>query len=289
MKNVLATIEERMVNFSKGQKRIGRFIIDHYDKAAFMTAKKLGDKVGVSESTVVRFATEIGFDGYPHLQRELNEVVKRNLTAAERMEVANEILGYDDIVHKVLTADIDKIKRTQEDIDVKEFDKAVQAILKAKRIYIIGLRSANTLASFLAYYLKLIYHDIVLVNAASPNQVFEEILSIEEGDLAIAITFPRYSKTTVQATKYAKENGAQVLAITDNEDAPVCSNANIKLFAKSDMVSFVDSLVAPMSLLNALIVAVGTLEQEELSKKFKKLEDIWDEYQVYQKDDEANQ
>lgn len=287
MKNVLATIEERMVNFSKGQKRIGRFIIDHYDKAAFMTAKKLGDKVGVSESTVVRFATEIGFEGYPHLQRELNEVVKRNLTAAERMEVANEILGYDDIVHKVLTADIDKIKRTQEDIDTREFDKAVQAILNAKRIYIIGLRSANTLASFLAFYLKLIFHDIVLVNAASTNQVFEEILSIEQGDLAIAITFPRYSKTTVQATKYAKENGAQVLAITDNEDAPVCSNANIKLFAKSGMVSFVDSLVAPMSLLNALIVAVGTLEQEELSKKLKKLEDIWDEYQVYQKDDEG--
>lgn len=288
MKNIIAAIEENMQKFSKGQRRIGRFIIDHYDKAAFMTAKKLGDEVGVSESTVVRFATEIGLEGYPHLQRELNEVVKRNLTAAERVEVASSILQYDTIVQKVLSADIERIKRTQEQVNTVAFNKAVQAMIEAKRIYIIGLRSANTLAVFLSLYLKMIFHDVVLVNAASINQVFEEILSIEKGDLAIALTFPRYSKTTIQATKYAKDNGATVLSITDSEQSPICNNSDITLFAKSDMVSFVDSLVAPMSLLNALVVAVGTLKQEELSTRLKKLENIWDEYQVYQKDNEGN-
>lgn len=288
METILTKIEDRMTKFSKGQKRIGQFILDHYQEAAFMTAAKLGDKVGVSESTVVRFATEIDLEGYPHLQRELNEVVIRNLTAAERLEVANTLLGGDNLVQKVLTADIDKIKKTAEEIDPEAFEQAVKAILEAKRIYIIGLRSANVLASLLGYYLKIMFHDTVLVNAASTIQVFEEILSIEEGDLVIAITFPRYSKTTVQATKYAKDNGAKILAITDSLDAPVCGNSHYNLFAKSNMVSFVDSLVAPMSMINALIVAVGTLKQEELSKKLTKLEGIWDEYQVYQKDIEDN-
>lgn len=285
-RDILAVIQSQMETFSKGQKRIAAFILNSYDKAAFMTASKLGKTVDVSESTVVRFAAELGYDGYPAMQKALREMIRNKLTAVQRIEVASDRLDKHEVLPTVMHADAENIRLTLEGVDRGEFDHAVQAILSARKIYILGVRSAFSLASFLGFYFNMMFENVVVTHTNSSSELFEQILRIGEGDVLIGISFPRYSKRTVKAMNYAKDQGATVIAITDSETAPSAQIADHTLLAKSDMASFVDSLVAPLSLVNALIVAVSREKEEELAGTFGRLEQIWDEYEVYEKTEE---
>lgn len=283
MNDLLNKIQGNLSKFSKGQRLIARYIIEHYDKAAFMTASKLGVMVGVSESTVVRFATELGYDGYPHLQRALQEMIRNKLTAVQRMEVTTDRLGNQDVLRMVLNADIEKIRMTIDEIDREVFAAAVESILTAKKIYILGVRSSAALASFLGFYFNLLFDNVKLIQTNSASEIFEQVLRVEPGDVVIGVSFPRYSKRTLTALQYSKDCGSKVIALTDSRLSPISQFADYTLIAKSDMASFVDSLVAPLSVINALIVAVGMRRKDEIAGTFNKLESIWDEYQVYEK------
>lgn len=283
MRNLLSEIEIRMPTFSKGQKLISNYILENYDKAAYMTASKLGKIVQVSESTVVRFAIELGFEGYPEFQHALQEIVRTRLTAAQRMEVTNSLMGDGDVLSKVLMGDAEKIKRTLEDIDATAFEEAVQILAGAKNIYILGVRASASLAGFLAHGLRMISDNVKFVQTTSGSEMFEQIMNIGENDVMVAISFPRYSKRMKNAVSFAKHAGADVIAITDSTASPIAPSADQLLLAKSDMASFADSLVAPMSIINALIVALSRVKQDELRVRLRLLEEIWDEYDVYDK------
>lgn len=280
---IMAQIRNQIHTFSKGQRQIANYILEYYDKAAFMTASKLGKTVGVSESTVVRFAVELGFEGYPSMQKRLQEMVRNKLTSVQRIEVANDRIGDQDVVSSVLQSDIDSIRMTAESLDRGEMAASVDAILKAKTIYILGVRSSAALASFLNFYFRNIFENVRLVSSTATSEIFEQLLHVGKGDVVIGISLPRYSGRTVKAIQYAKDSGATVIAITDKEEAPAGKVADHVLMAKSDMVSVVDSLVAPMSVVNALIVSVGRSRKQQLSKTFEDLERIWDEYEVYER------
>ena len=282
-RDLLGSIKTMFPTFSKGQKYIARYIIEHYEKAAFMTASKLGNIVGVSESTVVRFASELGFEGYPELQKALQEMIRNKLTSVQRIEVSTDILGNGEIIEKVCNSDIDKIKKTLAEASKEDFEGAVNAIANARKIYIFGVRSAAAIASFLGFYFGLILDNVKLIHTSSDSEVFEQILHVRREDVVIGISFPRYSSRTVKAMKYSSDRGATVISITDSDLSPLYQYSNYNLLAKSDMVSFVDSLVAPLSLVNALIVAVGMKKQNEVYETFAELERIWDKYDVYEK------
>ena len=289
MNDLITKIQSELPGFSKGQKQIARFILEHYDKAAFMTASRLGVTVGVSESTVVRFATELGYDGYPHLQRALQEMIRNKLTSVQRMEVAGDRMGGRDVLQTVLHADTDMIRVTLDEIDRDAFQGAVDALMGAKRIYILGVRSSSALASFLGFYFNHLFENVTLVHTNSVSEIFEQVLRVGPGDVLFGISFPRYSKRTLSAMKYARDRGARVIALTDSQLSPLARVADHVLLARSDMASFVDSLVAPLSVINALIVAVGMSRRDEIEQTFNKLERIWEEYDVYEKpEDDIN-
>ena len=248
-----------------------------------MTASRLGKKVGVSESTVVRFASELGYDGYPDMQRSLQKMIRNRLTTVQRIEVTNDRLGDQDLLSMVLQSDIEKIRQTLEELDRDNFERAVDAIVSAKKIYIIGVRSSAAIAAFLHFYCNLIFDSVVLVSANTVSEIFESLLRVGEGDVVIGVSFPRYSSRTVQAMSFARDRGATTVAITDSEASPLAPISRYSLMARSDMASFVDSLVAPLSLVNALLVAVSWRKNDELARTFRSLEDIWDEYGVYEK------
>lgn len=282
-RDILTVIQDSMHTFSKGQRKIANFILESYDKAAFMTASRLGQKVGVSESTVVRFAFELGYDGYPDMQRSLQKMIRNRLTTVQRIEVTNDRLGDQDLLSMVLQSDIEKIRQTLEELDRDSFYSAVDAIVSARKIYIIGVRSSASIAVFLHFYFNLIFDNVVLVSANTASETFESLLRVGEGDAVIGISFPRYSSRTVQALSFARDRGATTIAITDSETSPLVPISRYTLMARSDMASFVDSLVAPLSLVNALLVAVSQRKNEDLSNTFHTLEDIWEEYNVYEK------
>lgn len=282
-RDILRVIEANMDGFSKGQRQIARYLLAHYDKAAYMTAAKLGSEVSVSESTVVRFVIELGYAGYPEFQKSLQELIRTKLTSFQRMEVTKHLIGEGDLLEKVLMADVDKIKRTLDSIDRTAFDGAVEALVNARTIYIIGVRSSYTLANFLNHTLRMIFDNVRLIETTSGGELFEQIMHIGEGDVIVAISFPRYSKRVINATNFAERAGATVVSVTDSPDSPLATNADHVLVAQSDMASFVDSLVAPLSILNALVVAVTRARESEVSERLRKLEVIWDEYDVYDK------
>lgn len=282
-KDVLQLIQSNMPTFSKGQKRIAAFIQESYDKAAFMTASKLGKTVNVSESTVVRFAAELGYDGYPAMQKALQEMIRNKLTSIQRIEVANDRYGDHDVLSMVMQSDIEKIRLTLEEASRSDFSGAVDAIVEAKRIYILGVRSSVAVSSLLGFYFNLIFDNVVQVHSNSASEMFEQLLRVGEGDVVIGVSFPRYSRRTVQAMQFAQDRKAKVIAITDSAASPLAATATHTLLAKSDMASFVDSLVAPLSLVNALIVAVSRKKKDDLAHTFETLEEIWDEYEVYEK------
>ena len=281
--DILTLIQENIHTFSKGQKRIANFILDSYDKAAFMTASRLGKRVGVSESTVVRFAAELGYDGYPDMQKSLQKMIRNRLTSVQRIEVTNDRIGDQDLLSMVLQSDIEKIRLTLEELDRDSFEHAVDAIVSARKIYIIGVRSSAAIATFLSFYFNLIFDNVVKVSANTASEVFENLLRVGEGDVVIGVSFPRYSSRTVQAMSFARDRGATTVAITDSEASPLAPICTYTLKARSDMASFVDSLVAPLSLVNALLVAVSRKKNDDLAHTFETLEGIWDEYGVYEK------
>ncbi len=281
-KDLILQIQKSFSKMSKGQKLIAQFIIDNYDKAAFMTASKLGIKVGVSESTVVRFANALGFEGYPELQKALQEIIKTKLTTVQRVEMASEYSNEGAILKKVLKSDMDNIRATMDNIDYEDFQSVIDMIFKAEKIYIIGLRSSTALAEYLGFYLSLILDNVKIVGYGI-SDIFEQMLRISDKDLVIGISFPRYSNRTIEAINYAREAGVPIVGITDSLLSPIAGISDHCLTAKSNMVSFVDSLVAPLSLINALIVAVGMREKDKIRGYFNKLEDIWFRYNVYER------
>lgn len=283
--NMITRIQDRLPGMSKGHKLIASYIINHYDKAAFMTAAKLGNTVGVSESTVVRFAIELGYEGYPKLQKVLQELIKSKLTSVQRIEVTSNRINESNILKSVLQSDMEKIKLTMEEIDQEGFDRIVECILNAKKIYILGVRASAPLASFLGFYFNLIFDNVNLVQTTSVSEMFEQVLRASEGDVVIGISFPRYSKRTTKAIQFVKSQGASVIVITDSKQSPIAAHADYCITARSDMASFVDSLVAPLSVINALIVAIGMRKKESVYNTFERLETIWDEYNVYEKYD----
>jgi len=281
--DILTLIQDNMHTFSKGQKRIANFILESYDKAAFMTASRLGKKVGVSESTVVRFAAELGYDGYPDMQKSLQKMIRNRLTSVQRIEVTNDRIGDQDLVSMILQSDIEKIRLTLEELDRSAFDQVVDAIVSARKIYIIGVRSSAAIAAFLSFYFNLIFDNVVNVSANTASEVFESLLRVGEGDVVLGVSFPRYSSRTVQAMSFARDRGAATVAITDSEASPLAPICTYTLKARSDMASFGDSLVAPLSLVNALLVAVSRKKNDDLAATFQTLEHIWEEYGVYEK------
>lgn len=281
--DLLKTIEEGMSSFSKGQKRIAEYILVNYDKAAYLTASRLSTIVGVSESTVVRFAIELGFEGYPEFQHSLKALIRTRLTSFQRMEVTNQIIGNGDVLEKVLTSDAERIRHTLDGIDRDSFEEAVEKIVAADTIYILGVRSSSSLAGFLNHSLRMIFDRVKLLQTTSGSEMFEHIMGIKSDDVLIAISFPRYSKRVINAVEYAKQKNADVVAITDSSHSPIASDADQLLIAQSDMTSFVDSLVAPLSIINALIVAISRKKSDELTERLRELEKIWDHYDVYDK------
>ena len=281
--NLLQLINSRMGEFSKGQRSIATYILEHYDRAAYMTASKLGAIANVSESTVVRFADELGFGGYPELQRALQELAKTHLTAAQRMDVADNLLQHDTVLDKVLLGDAEKIRHTLDSLDRGAFNAAVDKIVRARNIYILGSRSSATLAGFLNFNFRMMFDNVRYIEVASGGEIFEQILDIGKEDVLIAISFPRYSKRTVRAVHYAHHAGADVISLTDSKQSPIAAECDQLLIAQSDMASFVDSLVAPLSIINAMIAAVSMRHHDEVAKRLRRLEEIWDEYDVYDK------
>ena len=281
--DILTVLKNQEPAFSKGQRRICHYIMEFYDKAAFMTASKLGKAVGVSESTVVRFAMELGYDGYPGMQKAMQEMVANRLTSVKRIEVTNDRIGNQDIVSMVLQADAERLRQTGETVDRKEFQTTVDTILKAKRIFVLGVRSTAPLANFLGYYLNYMFHNVHVVTASGTGEMFEQIVGLTAEDVVIAFSFPRYSASTTKGAQYCRTTGATVVGITDSRMSPLGQCCDHVLVAKSDMLSLVDSLVAPLSVSNALIVALAAKREEELSHTFEELEHIWEEYHVYEK------
>ena len=283
--DLLRRISDMMPEFSKGQKLIANYILQHYEKAAYMTALKLGNVVNVSESTVVRFANKLGYEGYPQLQRSLQSHIKNRLTTIQRMDVTRSRIGaLENPVEGVLNQDIDKIRRTMEVVSSRQFESAVDKICSAKNIYIQGAMSSGILANFMHYYLRLIFDNVSHIGAVATNELYQQMVHIGEGDVLIALSFPRYAASTIDACKFASESGADIVAITDSESSPLVQYADATLYAYSDMVSFVDSLVAPMSLINALIVALSDRNRESVEEKFSRLEQLWERTEVYKKD-----
>lgn len=284
--DILSVLQERATTFSKGQRAIARYITESYDKAAFMTASKLGRTVGVSESTVVRFAVELGYDGYPTMQKAMQEMVLNRLTSVQRIEVANDRIGDQDILSLVLQSDMEQLRKTVSSVDRKDFSAAVNAILDARRIYVLGVRSASALASFLGYYLNLMFEDVHTITASGTGQVLERLISAGPDDVVIAFSYPRYSTSTVTGASFCHSKGAKIVAMTDSRTSPLGQTSDFVLQTKSDMASLVDSLVAPLSVVNALVVALAARREEKLAKTFSRLEEIWEKYQVYEKQDD---
>lgn len=283
--DLTSRINECYGSLSKGQKILATYITDNYDKAVFLTAAKMGQVVGVSESTVVRFATHLGYKGYPEFRKALEEMVRNKLNSIQRMEVTYGRISQSHILETVLQSDQEKIKDTLEHIDEHAFELAVDTIIKAKHIYIVGIRSCAPLAAFMAFYFNLMFENVTLLQTNNSSELFEQMVRISKDDVIIGISFPRYSMRTLKAMEFANNRNAKVITLTDSVHSPMNLYSSCNLIARSDMASIVDSLVAPLSVINALIVALCMKKQGEVAKTLETLEDIWNEYQVYENDE----
>lgn len=283
--DLINLIKSNYYKFSKGQKQIAQFIIDHYDKAAFMTAAKIGETVDVSESTVVRFAVSIGYSGFPELQKALQVLIKNKLTTVQRIGLEEDSGNDTDKQHKkIIKNELTNMRNLLDNLDTDAIDKAVDIILNANKVYILGLRTSFTLANYLGFYLDVILDNVKVLNNSGVNSLYEEIIRIKESDVLIVISYPRYSKNTLEATEFVKEHNAKIIAITDTESSPLYPISDVSILAKSSMVSFIDSLVVPMCILNNLIVSIGMQEKDEIVEYYKKLEQLWDNHSIYQHD-----
>lgn len=278
--DVIKVIQNNFSRLSKGQKLIAEFIMDNYDKAAFMTAATLGATVGVSESTVVRFVNTLGYDGYRELQKELQELIKNKLTTVQRISLSKDFTDDENSLKQVIKKDMGNIEKTLNEIDYHTFQKAVEITLEAENVYVLGLRSSSFLAGYLGFYLKFLLDSVSIVTSG-PNDVFEQLLKAKDNDVIIGISYPRYSKRTLDALDYGKGKGCKVVGITDSLISPAAQYSDVTLIASSNMLSFVDSLVAPMSLINAFIVAIGIEKRDDITTYFEDLENIWKKHGVY--------
>ena len=285
-KDILHMLAEHMDRFSKGQRRIAGYILENYDKAAFLTASRLGKLVGVSESTVVRFASELGYDGYPAMQRALQEIVRGRLTSTQRIQAAGDQLSGQDVLGAVLQSDIEKLREVVAKADRQEFSRVVDRIQTARHVYILGARSSTFVAGYLNFYLHLLLENVTLVQTTAAGEIFEQLFRIGTEDVMIAISFPRYSSVTVNTVKFAKARGAAIVAVTDNELSPLYQMSDAALLTPCEMISFVDSMVAPLSLINALVVALAVRLGKDAAATFSELERIWNEYGVFGKVDD---
>ena len=285
-KNILHNIESGIDGFSKGQKRIAFYILENYDKAAFMTASKLGQLAEVSESTVVRFVSELGYDGYPSMQRALQEMIRSRLTSTQRIRAAGDLLERQDLLSAVIQSDIDKLRQMSGGADQREFDRVVDQLLDCRHIYILGVRSSSFVAGYLNFYMHLLTENVTLVQSNAAGEIFEQLLRIGPEDVMLAISFPRYSKVTLNTVKFAQDRGATIVAITDNKLSPLYQMSDEALLAPCEMISFVDSMVAPLSLVNALLIAIGRRLGTDVTKTFGELENIWNEYGIFGKMDD---
>lgn len=279
--DVLHRIRTQMATFSKGQRQIADYILENYDKAAFLTASRLGQMTRLSESTVVRFAAELGYDSYHEMQRALQELIRGRLTSVQRIQASHERINGADTVGEVMQRDMDTIHAAIENVDRAEFNRAVDMLLQARRIYILGVRSSSFLAGYLNFYLHLICKNVTLVQSFAAGEIYEQMVHIEPGDVLIGISFPRYSITAVNAVHFARDRGADVIAITDSTLSPLYAASSAALMVRSDMISFVDSMAAPLSLLNALIAEVGRRKPEDVAGIFADMEQVWNKYGVF--------
>ena len=279
--NILHTIEGGMGSFSKGQRRIARYILDNPDKAAAMTASRLGELAQVSESTVVRFASEVGCDGYPGLQRALQELLRSRLTAAQRFREADGQFSHKDLLGTVVRSDREKLRQLAAQADRTAFEDAVERVMKARHVYILGVRSSSFVAGYLHFYLHLLREHVTLVQSNAAGEIFEQLFRVGPEDVMIAISFPRYSRVTVNTVQFARDRGASIIAVTDNSLSPVYPFSDTALLAPCEMISFIDSMVAPLSLVNALLVALAHRMGTDASAVFSQLEDIWNEYGIF--------
>lgn len=284
-RDIITRINEKFPHMSKGHKAIAAFILEHYDQAAFMTAARLGRQLHVSESTVVRFASGIGYSGYPEMQAELAARVTSRLNAVERVGVKYAGRSQSEVIESVLASDMENIRATTESLDVAAFDAAVDILLEAKTVYVIGIRSCAPLAEFLSFYLNMVRGGIVLLKTTSLSEVFEQMLRVGREDAVIGIGFPRYSMRTLKALEFANDRNAKVITITDSVHSPMCLYSSCNLFAASDMVSIVDSLVAPLSVINALVVALCLKQPQTVRESLESLEGVWNNYQVSMHDE----
>lgn len=284
--DIIAKINANFKSFSKGQKRLAEYVLNNYDKAVFLSAAKLGETVGVSESTVFRFAVSLGYEGYPQFHRALEEVVKNKLNTVQKLELTNDRIHQKDVLKTVLQSDAEKIRTTMESIDPEAFEQAVDMILNAQTIYIIGVRSSAPLASMLAFHLNVVFPRVKLIETNSMGEMFEKIIHIDDKDVMVAISFPRYSLSTLRALEYAKKKNTTIITITDSYKSPLTQFSGCNLVANCDLVSVVDSLVAPMSVINALIVAIFLKRQQTVLTTLSSLEDIWKDYHIYNFDEE---
>jgi DNA-binding MurR/RpiR family transcriptional regulator len=280
--NLIEHISQQIPEMSTGHKKISAFIIENTDKAAFMTAAKLGEITGVSESTVVRYAMILGFEGYPELLTALREYIGSKLTSVQRMNVMNDRIGSSDVLEKIINMDIEKLKKTLETLSRDDFSAVVDNLCGSKTIYVIGARSAAVLARYASFYFNMMFDNVKLIHTTSTSEMFEQILNIGSEDLIIGMSFPRYSRLTVNALRYAKDNGAKVVALTDSKSSPLCAYADNLLIAKNTLTTFADSLIAPMSVLNALIAAVGMRKQDYVADNYSRMEKIYEKYQVFE-------
>ena len=286
-KNMIEAIQEQFNKMSKGQKMIANYIMDHYEQAAFLTAAKLGKAVGVSESTVVRFAGLMGYDGYGEFQEALATWIQNKLHTVQRNEIRYNKKNDSEILKGVLKTDAQNILDTLGSIDSDAFKSAVDMIMNARKVFIVGIRTCSPLAQYLAFYLNMVRDQVIVVNSSNASEMFEQMIRLNTEDTVIGISFPRYSIRTLKAMEFANERNAKLIAITDSEYSPMNMYASCKLLAKSNMISIADSLVAPMSVINALVVALCMKNHDEVNNNLKELEDVWENYQVYIKDEIA--
>ncbi len=281
--DLISVIQNNYYKFSKGQKQIAQFIIDHYDKAAFMTAAKIGETVDVSESTVVRFASSIGYSGFPELQKALQVLIKNKLTTVQRIGLDDDIINDADKLHKkIIKNEMNNMRSLYESIDTKALDEATEIILNASKVYILGLRTSSTLSNYLGFYLDVILDNVKVLNNSGVNSLYEEIIKVKETDVLIVISYPRYSKITIDATKFIKGRNAKIVAVTDTEASPIHSLADVSLLAKSNIVSFIDSLVVPLCMINNLITNISLREKDDIVEYYTRLEQLWDNHSIYQ-------
>ncbi len=283
--DLLSRMNDKLEKMSKGQKKLANYISINYEKAVFMTAAKIGQEVGVSESTVVRFAMLLGYDGFPGFSHALEDMVKEKLQTVDKIEIASNNMNKSEILETVINSDINKLKNTLDTIDREAFEEAVDSIISANRIFIVGIRSCSPLASFLAFNLNLIFDNVVLVTTNSASEMFEQMIRLSKEDTVIGISFPRYSMRTLKAMEFANNRSAHVITLTDSINSPMNLYSSCNLIAKSEMSSVVDSLTAPLSVINALIISIYLKKQDEVTKTLEELEDIWDDYQVYTGDE----